>query len=83
MINKYLSTGFRNDKTSLLFGHKFVQTPNFDTLTKSASPRYIRYSLGFDDSLIEFGTVSFSHEKRTKNVSVTYRLQTGRACSGV
>lgn len=57
MINTYLSTGFRNDKTSLLCGDGFVQTPNFDALTKSASPKYIRYSLGFEDSLIEFGTV--------------------------
>lgn len=66
MINKYPSTGFRNDKTYLLCGDG-VQTPNFDTLTKSASPRYIRYSLGFEDSLIGLGTVHpFSHEKRTK-----------------
>lgn len=55
MINKYLSTGFRNDKTPLLCGDGFVQTSNFDTLTKSASYRYIRYSLDFEDSFIEFG----------------------------
>lgn len=67
MINKYLSTAFRNDKTSLLCGDGFVRTPNFDTLTKSASFRYIWYSLGFEDSLIEFGTVHpFPHEKKNK-----------------